>query len=77
MLTLFVLAVLLGHLCDLPVCCPFRVSWWAASVPLAASAIAAVRFADADRSVIADAIAGLFRRTVIGLVKVELRSLST
>ena len=45
MLTLFVLAVLLGQLRNLAVCCPFRVAWWAVSFPLAASAIAALRYA--------------------------------
>jgi len=29
MLTLFVLAVLIGVLRDLVICCPFRVAWWA------------------------------------------------
>jgi tellurite resistance protein len=89
MLTLFILAVLLGQLRNLPLCCPFRVSWWAVSFPLAASAIAALRFAAADKSVLANAIAmallalatlviaGLFMRTLLGLAKGELRTLST
>lgn len=89
MLTLFVLAVLLGQLRHLPVCCPFRVSWWAVSFPLAASAIAALRFAAAAQGYIADAIAlavlalatlviaGLFVRTLLGLAKGELRTLTT
>ena len=38
MLMLFMLAVLLGQLRNLPACCPFRVSWWAVSFPLAAAA---------------------------------------
>jgi tellurite resistance protein len=89
MLTLFVLAVLLGQLRHLPVCCPFRVSWWAVSFPLAASAIAALRFADAKPAFVTDligwvllglatlVIAGLFARTVLGLARGELRALST
>ena len=89
MLTLFILAVLLGQLRNLPRCCPFRVSWWAVSFPLAASAIAALRFAAADKSALAHAIAmallalatlviaGLFLRTLVGLAKGELRTLST
>ena len=88
MLTLFVLAVLLGQLRNLPVCCPFRVAWWAVSFPLAASSIAALRFAAADPSLIADAIAlallvlatlviaGLLVRTLFGLARGELRTLS-
>ena len=49
-LMLFVLSVLLGRLRALRRCCPFRVSWWAVSFPLAASAIAALRFAGFDRN---------------------------
>jgi tellurite resistance protein len=88
LLTLFVLAVLLGQLRHLPVCCPFRVSWWAVSFPLAASAIAALRFAAAEPGFIPDSIAvallalatlviaGLLVRTLVGLVRGELRTLS-
>jgi len=88
MFTLFLLAVLLGQIRHLPVCCPFRVSWWAVSFPLAASAIAALRFAAAEPSVPSDAIAlallglatlvitGLLARTLWGLAKGELRTLS-
>jgi tellurite resistance protein len=88
MLTLFVLAVLLGQLRHLPFCCPFRVAWWAVSFPLAASAIAALRFAAAEPGSITDAIAlvllalatlviaALLARTLLGLARGELRSLS-
>lgn len=88
-LMLFLLAVLLGQLRHLPVCCPFRVSWWAVSFPLSASAIAALRFAAAEPGLIADAIAlallalatliiaGLLARTLLGLARGELRTLST
>ena len=87
-LTLFMLAVLLGRLRHLPRCCPFRVSWWAVSFPLAASAIAALRFAAAEPGTIADmiawallglatiTIAALLLRTLAGLVRGELRTLS-
>jgi tellurite resistance protein len=88
MLTLFILTVLLGQLRHLPVCCPFRVSWWAVSFPLAASAIAALRFAAAQPGTLTDliawvllsvatlVIAGLFARTLVGLARGELRTLS-
>ena len=87
-LTLFMLAVLLGRLRHLPSCCPFRVSWWAVSFPLAASAIAALRFAAAAPGTVTDvialallglatvAIAGLLLRTLVGLARGELRTLS-
>ena len=88
MLTLFILAVLLGRLRNLLVCCPFRVSWWAVSFPLAASSIAGLRYASAQPGRITDAvalgllalatiaIAGLLVRTLLGVLKGELRALS-
>ncbi len=88
-LTLFMLAVLLGQLRHLPLCCPFRVSWWAVSFPLAASSIATLRFAAVRPGLVTDAIAvilltlatlviaALLGRTVLGLLKGELRTLST
>jgi tellurite resistance protein len=89
MLTLFLLAVSLAQLRNLPFCCPFRVSWWAVSFPLAASSIAALRFAVAQPSIITDAIAlallalatlvigALLGRTLLGIIKGELRTLSS
>ena len=89
MLTLFMLAVLLGQLRNLPFCSPFRVSWWAVSFPLAASSIAALRFAAAQPGIITDAIAvtllalatlviaALLGRTAFGIIKGELRTLSS
>jgi tellurite resistance protein len=88
-LTLFVLAVLLGRLRMLPRSCPFRISWWAVSFPLAACSIAALRFAAARPGVISDTIAvallalatlviaALLGRTLFGIAKGELRTLST
>lgn len=88
MLTLFMLAVLLGRLRKLRSCCPFRVAWWAVSFPLAASAIAGLRFAAAEPGLVTDAIAiallalatiaigGLLVRTLIGVAQGELRTLS-
>ena len=88
MLMLFLLAVLLGRLRNLMLCCPFRVSWWAVSFPLAACAIAGLRFAAAQPGRIADAIAlallalatiaiaGLLIRTLVGLARGELRTLT-
>jgi tellurite resistance protein len=70
-------------------CCPFRVSWWAVSFPLASSAVAALRFAAFDpnwftKTVAAVllalatvAIAGLLVRTLAGVVQGELRTLSS
>jgi tellurite resistance protein len=57
MLTLFLLALLLRQLRHLPVCCPFRVSWWSVSFPLAASSVAALRFAEARPGITTDTIA--------------------
>jgi len=57
MLMLFLLVVLLGRLRHLAQCSPFRVSWWAASFPLAASAGAALRYAGHEQSLFSDAVA--------------------
>ena len=88
-LSLFMLTILIGRLRFLRKCCPFRVSWWAVSFPLAASAVAAIRFAGAQPGVIADVIAlallgiaslviaGLAIRTLAGIVRGELRMLSS
>lgn len=87
-LTLFMLAVLLNRLRSLANCCPFRVSWRAVSFPLAASAIAALRFAAAEPGMVTDTIAwallglasvtiaGLLLRTLAGLARGDLRTLS-
>jgi tellurite resistance protein len=89
MLTLFVLAVLLERMRHLIACCPFRVSWWAVSFPLAASSIAALRFAAAEPGLTTDAIAlgllalatttiiALLVRTLAGVARGELRTLTT
>lgn len=89
MLMLFMLAVLLGRLRHLGSCCPFRVSWWAVSFPLAASAGAALRYASAADNVYADGIAlvllagatlvilGLLLRTLSGIARGQLRTLSS
>jgi tellurite resistance protein len=87
-LMLFLLSVLLGRLRTLSVCCPFRVSWWAVSFPLAASSIAALKFAAFDPNFFTTAvawallglasltIAGLLVRTLVGVFRGELRTLS-
>ena len=86
---LFVLVVLVGRLRDMPRCCPFRVSWWAVSFPLAATAVAALRYAghadDAAIDVLALGllafatlvIAALAARTVFGVARGELRRLTS
>ncbi|MFJ5299068.1 SLAC1 anion channel family protein [Pseudomonas sp. NPDC088368] len=45
MLTLFMLTVLAGRLRYLAISCPFRLSWWAVSFPLAAATVTALRYA--------------------------------
>jgi tellurite resistance protein len=88
MLMLFMLAVLLGRLRKLAHCCPFRVAWWAVSFPLAASANAALHYAAHAQHLAANVIAivllaiativiiGLLARTIIGIARGELRTLS-
>lgn len=87
MLVLFMLSVLLARLRTLAQCCPFRVSWWAVSFPLAASASTALRYAEHQRTMMTDGIAvvllalatvtimALFARTVSGIARGELRNL--
>ncbi|WP_019906545.1 SLAC1 anion channel family protein [Methylobacterium sp. 77] len=89
LIALFVFAVLAGRLRDLPLCCPFRVSWWAVSFPSAAMAVAALRYAGHVQAIAADAlallllalatviIAGLALRTLVGIARGELRSLAS
>lgn len=86
---LFVLVVLVGRLRDLPRCCPFRVSWWAVSFPLAAMAGAALRYAGQAGAPAIDAlalgllafatvtIAALAVRTLIGIARGDLRRLTS
>ncbi|MGA4555157.1 SLAC1 anion channel family protein [Methylorubrum aminovorans] len=85
---LFVFVILIGLLRDLPRCCPFRVSWWAVSFPAAAAAVAALRYADHAQIGLADGLAllllafatgligALALRTLVGIVRGELRALS-
>ncbi|MBB3221291.1 SLAC1 anion channel family protein [Pseudoduganella umbonata] len=87
MLMLFMLAVLLGRLRNLPRCSPFRVSWWAVSFPLAASATATLRYAGHAQDVYTNGIAmlmlgiatvviaGLLLRTLAEIARGELRTL--
>lgn len=87
-LTLFLLAVLLGRLRYLATCCPFRLAWWAVSFPLAAAAIAALRIDLALQGPVYDVvavallalstvvIAALLIRTLLGVARGELKTLS-
>lgn len=87
-ITLFMLLVLVGRLRYLGVCCPFRISWWAVSFPLAASAVVALRIAEAFPGWSPDGIAlsqlgvatlvilWLFARTLFSVARGELRALS-
>lgn len=87
-LALFVLSLFAGKLQHLPRCCPFRVSWWAVSFPLAAASIAALRIAAAKPGWATQSLAGvllalstvvilyLLGRTAMGLVRGELQTLT-
>ena len=88
MIMLFLLPVLLARLVHLPACSPFRVAWWAASFPLAASAVTALRYAAVADSPAMDGIALLILgiatlviavfavQTLAGIVRGRLRELS-
>ncbi len=87
-IALFLLAVLLPKLARLGRSCPFRVSWWGVSFPLAASAVAALRIAMAQPGPVIDILAiglltlatavisWLLARTLFGIAYGELRTLA-
>lgn len=87
-LTIFLLLVLFGRLRFLPYCCPFRFAWWALSFPLAASAIAAIKFSQITGTWLAGTIAialiaastvvivWLLGRTSLGVLRGEMKTLS-
>ncbi|WP_296952572.1 SLAC1 anion channel family protein [uncultured Massilia sp.] len=87
MVMLFLVPVLLGRLRHLPQCSPFRVSWWAAGFPLAAAAVAALKYAAWDGTAVTGAIAlvllgiatlavaGFLVQTVVGIGGGRLREL--
>ncbi len=83
MLMPFILAVLIARMRHLARCCPFRVSWWSVSFPLAACADAALSYASFAQNLVSDIVAALllalaslviamlFVRTVWGIVRVN------
>jgi tellurite resistance protein len=87
--TLFLLAVLIGRLRYLGRCCPFRLTWWAVSFPLASAASAALRVAIEYPGVLNDCvavvllllstgvIAWLGGRTLLGIARGELGRLAS
>jgi len=88
MVTLFLLSVLVWRLARVLPGKAFKLGWWGTSFPLAASAIASLRYAAFHPGPVAAgiaavllalatlAIAALLLRTLIGLVRGELRTLS-
>ena len=87
-IAVFLLAVLVPKLARFGRSCPFRVSWWGVSFPLAAAAVAALRIATAQQGLAIDILAlGLLTlatlvigwlsvRTLFGLARGELRTLA-
>lgn len=85
---LLLLLVILGRMRHAARCCPFRIAWWAVSFPMAASAVAAIRFAAARPAVVPNAVALLLLslaslvvgyltlRTAIGILRGELKALT-
>lgn len=88
-MTIFILAALIGRMRHLALCCPFRLAWWGVSFPLAASATAAFRLSIARPGVATDGIAilllglaslviaALVVRTILGIARGELETLSS
>ncbi|HWZ47491.1 MAG TPA: SLAC1 anion channel family protein [Herbaspirillum sp.] len=87
-LTLFILAVLLVRIRRLARCCPFRISWWSVSFPLAASAVSTLKFFSYEKNLATEGIAigllafatiiiaALLARTLAGIFNGELRAIS-
>lgn len=63
MVMFFTLAIVAGRLRALLAAHSFRLSWWAASFPLAAATLAALRYADYAQHVVADGLALLLLAT--------------
>ena len=86
--TLFLLAVLIGRLRYVRRCCPFRLTWWAVSFPLASAASAALRVAIEYPGVLNDCVAAVLLllstaviawlggRTLVGIARGELGRLA-
>lgn len=70
MLTLFMLTVLVGRLRHLALSCPFRLSWWSVSFPLAAASVAALRYASHVPNVFTHSVALILLISVTGLLLV-------
>jgi tellurite resistance protein len=88
MLTLFMLLVLAGRLRYLAISCPFRLSWWAVSFPLAAATVTALRYAAYKPNVFTHSVAltllasvtlillGMALRTTAAILKGRLKALA-
>lgn len=84
-ITIFLLPILIIQLKNLPVYCPFRVSWWSVSFPLAASVVAILKFSLTNKDGFISLLAApllilvttvfiwLLVRTLTGLITGELR----
>lgn len=87
MLTVFLLTVLAGRLRHLATSCPFRLSWWAVSFPLAAASVCALRYAASTPNLFTHGVAivlligvtalllAMAFRTLRGALRGELKSL--
>ncbi|SMQ30371.1 tellurite resistance protein [Pseudomonas helmanticensis] len=57
MLTIFLLSVMIGRLRYLAIVCPFRLSWWSVSFPLASASVCALRYAKHSPNLFTHAVA--------------------
>jgi tellurite resistance protein len=88
-LTLFMLTILVGRLRWMLMGCPFRLTWWAVSFPIASAALASLHYAAARPNVISHSIAlslltfatvvigALLVRTAVGISRGELKKLGS
>ena len=83
----FLLAVFIGRLRFLAASCPFRLSWWAVSFPLAGAAVCALRYAGHTSNLFTHSVAivllagvtlllfAMTVRTLVGAARGELKAL--
>lgn len=87
MLTVFLLSVMVGRLRYLAIMCPFRLSWWSVSFPLASASVCTLRYAQHSPNLFTHSVAialltgvtllllAMFSKTIASLLKGNLKLL--
>ncbi|QVW21874.1 SLAC1 anion channel family protein [Pseudomonas hormoni] len=87
MLTIFLLSVMIGRLRYLAIICPFRLSWWSVSFPLASASVCTLRYAEYSPNLFTHSVAivllvgvtllllAMFVKTIANILKGNLKLL--